>query len=83
MLFGMLAAKTSLYEASSLHRDILSALPIIRCRKQQNNRVKRGRFTQRVSGNFVNLLQTDAFMELPLEKNEFKKGETYRIWTFI
>ena len=35
------------------------------------------------SGDFVNLLQTDAFMELPLEKNEFKKGETYRIWTFI
>ncbi len=34
------------------------------------------------SGDFVNLLQTDAFMELPLEKNDFKKGEAFRIWAF-
>ena len=32
------------------------------------------------SGDFANLAGTDAFMELPLEKNEFKKGEVYRIW---
>jgi molybdopterin molybdotransferase len=34
------------------------------------------------SGDFANLADTDAFMELPLEKNEFKKGEVYRIWSF-
>ncbi len=34
------------------------------------------------SGDFANLLQTDAFMELPLERNEFKKGEVFRIWAF-
>ena len=34
------------------------------------------------SGDFANLLQTDAFMELPLEKNDFKKGEIFRIWPF-
>ncbi len=34
------------------------------------------------SGDFANLLQTDAFMELPLERNEFKKGEVFRIWPF-
>ncbi|MDQ6845900.1 MAG: molybdopterin molybdotransferase MoeA [Bacteroidota bacterium] len=34
------------------------------------------------SGDFANLLQTDAFMELPLERNNFKKGEVFRIWTF-
>jgi len=34
------------------------------------------------SGDFANLADTDAFMELPLERNEFKKGETFRIWTF-
>ncbi|HEY0244859.1 MAG TPA: molybdopterin molybdotransferase MoeA [Mucilaginibacter sp.] len=34
------------------------------------------------SGDFANLADTDAFMELPLEKNEFKKGEVYRIWPF-
>ena len=34
------------------------------------------------SGDFANLLQTDAFMELPLERNEFRKGEVFRIWPF-
>lgn len=34
------------------------------------------------SGDFANLADTDAFMELPLEKDEFKKGEVYRIWSF-
>lgn len=34
------------------------------------------------SGDFVNLLHTDAFMELPEERSVFKKGEAYRIWPF-
>jgi molybdopterin molybdotransferase len=34
------------------------------------------------SGDFANLADTDAFMELPLSKNEFKKGEAYRVWMF-
>ncbi len=34
------------------------------------------------SGDFANLLQTDAFMELPLEKNKFKKGDVFRVWAF-
>ncbi|MFD0749079.1 molybdopterin molybdotransferase MoeA [Mucilaginibacter calamicampi] len=34
------------------------------------------------SGDFANLADTDAFMELPLNKNEFKKGEVYRVWMF-
>jgi molybdopterin molybdotransferase len=34
------------------------------------------------SGDFANLADTDAFMELPLEKNNFKKGEVYRVWVF-
>jgi len=34
------------------------------------------------SGDFANLADTDAFMELPLEKSEFKKGEVYKIWKF-
>jgi molybdopterin molybdotransferase len=32
------------------------------------------------SGDFANLVDTDAFMELPAERNNFKKGEVYRIW---
>jgi molybdopterin molybdotransferase len=34
------------------------------------------------SGDFSNLLGTDAFMELPLEQNNFTKGEVFRIWQF-
>jgi len=34
------------------------------------------------SGDFANLADTEAFMELPLEKNDFKNGEAYRIWSF-
>jgi molybdopterin molybdotransferase len=34
------------------------------------------------SGDFANLADTDAFMELPLERNEFKQGEVFPIWPF-
>ena len=35
------------------------------------------------SGDFANLADTDAFMELPLENSNFKKGEVYRVWLFV
>jgi len=34
------------------------------------------------SGDFANLADTDAFMELPLNKTEFKKDDVYRVWVF-
>ena len=34
------------------------------------------------SGDFANLADTNAFMELPAERNNFKKGEVYRVWKF-
>lgn len=34
------------------------------------------------SGDLANLLETDAFMELPLERTNFNKGEIFRIWPF-
>ena len=34
------------------------------------------------SGDFANLADTNAFMELPLDKSDFKKGEVYRIYPF-
>jgi molybdopterin molybdotransferase len=34
------------------------------------------------SGDFANLADTDAFMELPIQRDEFKKGEVFRIWSF-
>lgn len=35
------------------------------------------------SGDFANLAEADAFMELPLERSEFKRGEVFRIWKFV
>jgi molybdopterin molybdotransferase len=34
------------------------------------------------SGDFANLADTDAFMELPSQRDEFKKGEVFRVWPF-
>lgn len=35
------------------------------------------------SGDFANLVDADAFMELPaFDRNEFKKGEIFRVWRF-
>ncbi len=34
------------------------------------------------SGDFSGLVESNAFMELPLERNEFKKGEVFPVWPF-
>jgi len=34
------------------------------------------------SGDFANLLATDAFLELPVGREEFKKGEVFPAWVF-
>lgn len=34
------------------------------------------------SGDFANLVDMDAFMELPLERNNFTKGGVFRVWKF-
>jgi len=34
------------------------------------------------SGDFANLADTDAFIELPKRNDEFKKGEVFRVWPF-
>ncbi len=39
-------------------------------------------YVGRGSGDFANLVRADAFMELPQQKSEFKKGEVYPILKF-
>lgn len=34
------------------------------------------------SGDFANLVITDAFLELPQNRNIFKKGETFKVWPY-
>lgn len=35
------------------------------------------------SGDFANLADTEAFLELPMEREDFKRGEVFRIWRFV
>jgi molybdopterin molybdotransferase len=35
------------------------------------------------SGDFSNLLYTDAFLELPAENTDFEEGQVFRVWTFV
>ena len=35
------------------------------------------------SGDFANLADTEAFLELPMERDDFKQGEVFRIWKFV
>jgi molybdopterin molybdotransferase len=35
------------------------------------------------SGDFANLADTDAFIELPANRSEFKQGEVLKIWPFV
>ena len=34
------------------------------------------------SGDFANLADTDAFLELPADRSEFEAGEVFRLWPF-
>ena len=34
------------------------------------------------SGDFANLQAADAFLELPMDKEEFRKGEAFPVWVF-
>ena len=34
------------------------------------------------SGDFANLIEAGAFLELPAELSEFRRGEVYRVWPF-
>ena len=34
------------------------------------------------SGDFANLLSTDAFLELPMERDHFQRGEVFPLWAF-
>ena len=34
------------------------------------------------SGDLANLVESNAFLELPIDKTEFKAGEVYRLWVF-
>ena len=39
-------------------------------------------FNSNGSGDYSHLAETNAFMELPLEQEDFRKGEIYKIWMY-
>lgn len=54
----------------------------VRLQSNEQGQVVATPVTGNGSGDFANLVDTDAFMELPAERNNFKKGEAYRVWRF-
>jgi molybdopterin molybdotransferase len=50
--------------------------------KNENGKIFATPFEGNGSGDFANLLNTQAFMELPMEQNYFTKGEVYRVWPY-
>lgn len=50
--------------------------------KNENGKIFASPYEGNGSGDFANLLNTQAFMELPAEQNNFLKGEVYRVWPY-
>lgn len=54
----------------------------VKLKMDSNSRLVATPFEGNGSGDFSNLAEADAFMELPLERNNFTKGEVFSIWPF-
>jgi molybdopterin molybdotransferase len=50
--------------------------------KNDNGKILANPFEGNGSGDFSNLIDAQAFIELPAEQNNFAKGEVFRIWPF-
>lgn len=49
---------------------------------QENATLMANPVTGHGSGDFANLVESQGFLELPKEKNEFKKGEIFPLWRY-
>jgi molybdopterin molybdotransferase len=75
------------FEYAALQNDICFPKPLQYFAQAKLTVTDGGLLTARTletngSGDFSNLVYTDAFLELPLEKNDFKRGEIYKIWRY-
>ncbi|MFA6247893.1 MAG: molybdopterin molybdotransferase MoeA [Mucilaginibacter sp.] len=80
-----LPAKAPVY--AQLARDIIFTPPLKYFLQVKLNFTQQGILSAQPiegngSGDFANLADTDAFMELPLERNEFKAGEVFKVHVF-
>ena len=48
----------------------------------QDGRLLATPVTGQGSGDLANLVDTDAFLELPIDRQEFKAGEAFPVWRF-
>lgn len=51
--------------------------------RQSNGILEATPNTGQGSGDLVNLVETDAFLELPAERTNFEKGEVFPLWRFL
>lgn len=72
---------------AKLEEDVTFKLPLqyfmqVKCRMNEEGQLLAAPEEGNGSGDFANLLNADAFMELPADKDFFRKGESFRIWPF-
>ncbi|WP_027375314.1 MULTISPECIES: molybdopterin molybdotransferase MoeA [Chryseobacterium] len=70
-----------------LHNDIEFSVPLqyfaqVKLRVNDLGQLTAESVNTNGSGDFSHLADTDAFIELPLEQNIFKKGDVYKIWRY-
>ena len=54
----------------------------VKLKQDREARIRAVPLERRGSGGLANLLDTDAFLELPMERTEFEAGEVFRFWQF-
>lgn len=84
----VLGLKVHTPEYAILKNEVSAAFPLQFFAQVQLSRDPIGRLSAEVissngSGDFSNLIYTDAFMEFPMDSKEFHKGEIFRIWRYI
>lgn len=86
-LHATLGLKSKSLEYAILEKDISIPYPLqyfaqVRLRNNSQGQLFAEIVNGNGSGDFSNLIHTDAFMELPMNRNEFHAGEAYRIWRY-
>ncbi|KAA2244495.1 molybdopterin molybdotransferase MoeA [Chitinophaga agrisoli] len=74
-------------EYAVLGEDVLFDKPLtyflpVQLRPQPNGQWQAVPHSYHGSGDLASLLQADAFMELPAERNEFRKGDAFPVWRY-
>ncbi|MFT3750689.1 MAG: molybdopterin molybdotransferase MoeA [Agriterribacter sp.] len=86
-LKSSLGMRTNTQAYAILQQDIHFSIPLqyfiqVKLSSNKHGQLLAEPVSTNGSGDFSNLIYTDAFMELPLQQNAFRKGEAYPVWRY-